>query len=98
MIDSLRRAIYHTLKAAWYWAFGEPGFVTITGEDGGKHRIDTRAIKFITEESPLPGPKAREIMAATIPDLLTPEEVKAIRQDFEQEYAADPHKFIELDE
>ena len=23
MIDSLARAIYHTLKAAWYWAFGE---------------------------------------------------------------------------
>lgn len=25
MLNSLARAIYHTLKAAWYWAFGEPG-------------------------------------------------------------------------
>lgn len=24
MIDSFRRAIYHTLKAAWYRVFGEP--------------------------------------------------------------------------
>ena len=59
MLDSLARAIYHTLKAARYWAFGEPWFVTVTGEDGGKHRIDTRAIKVVIEWSPLPKPIVR---------------------------------------
>lgn len=108
MLDSLRRAIYHTLKAAWYGVFGEPlahvhrfePYWTAPhtliqrcacGELGPHECLSLSGVciwcdprvKVLLGESPLPKPVVR------VSGVLTPKEVKAIRQAFEEELAVD---------